>query len=211
MVLFLFLIDFVTLSLSTDNVRYSPGPETWDIKSLKRWILQLKLDSAMVLVALVASLTGAAWSPNQTSTITTTLTNITGEMGMGDFVLPIVDRNGLTDKNLTLSDFRGKVIALEFMAPWCPPCQQLLPFMESLTRNRECANVPTIMALMTEIGLQSHTVQCGNDGWHSTTAFLTIYAHLKGIHSSILDGRQQTAIFGVNAEPSSFPEVCGSC
>jgi len=89
----------------------------------------------MVLVALVASLSVAV--PNQTST--TTITNlgtyVTVQMGLGDFTLPIVDRNGLTGKTLTLSDFRGKVIALEFMAPWCPPCQQSASFMESLYNN----------------------------------------------------------------------------
>jgi hypothetical protein len=58
---------------------------------------------------------------NQTS-MTTTLTSIPGQIGLGDFVLPVVDRNGLTGKYLTLSDFQGKVIALEFMAPWCPHC-----------------------------------------------------------------------------------------
>ena len=31
MILFLFLTDFVTLSISTDNVRYSSKPDTWDI------------------------------------------------------------------------------------------------------------------------------------------------------------------------------------
>lgn len=33
-VLLLFLVDFVTISLSTDNVRPSPKPETWNISSL---------------------------------------------------------------------------------------------------------------------------------------------------------------------------------
>jgi thiol-disulfide isomerase/thioredoxin len=54
------------------------------------------------------------------------------QIGRGDFTLPIVDRNGLTGKTLTLSDFLGKVIVLDFMAPWCTPCQQLTPFMEDL-------------------------------------------------------------------------------
>jgi thiol-disulfide isomerase/thioredoxin len=100
-------------------------------------VLQPKLASAMVLVALVASLSGTAWSPNQTSTTTITNlgTTVTVQMGRGDFTLPVVDRNGLTGKTLTLSDFRGKVIALEFMAPWCPPCQQSASFMESLYNN----------------------------------------------------------------------------
>jgi H+-transporting ATPase len=33
-VLLLFLTDFITLSLSTDNVRWSPKPDTWDITGL---------------------------------------------------------------------------------------------------------------------------------------------------------------------------------
>jgi H+-transporting ATPase len=34
MILFLFVTDFVTLSLATDTVRYSETPDTWDIKGL---------------------------------------------------------------------------------------------------------------------------------------------------------------------------------
>jgi H+-transporting ATPase len=39
------VVDFVTLSLSTDNVRGSPGPDTWEISGLVR--------SSLVLGALV--------------------------------------------------------------------------------------------------------------------------------------------------------------
>ncbi len=35
-VLLLFVIDFVTLSISTDNARWSPVPDTWDISALVR-------------------------------------------------------------------------------------------------------------------------------------------------------------------------------
>ncbi len=36
MILFLFVTDFVTLSLATDTVRYSKTPDTWDIRALVR-------------------------------------------------------------------------------------------------------------------------------------------------------------------------------
>ncbi len=36
MILFLFVTDFVTLSLATDTVRYSDTPDTWDIRGLVR-------------------------------------------------------------------------------------------------------------------------------------------------------------------------------
>ena len=36
MILFLFVTDFVTLSLATDTVRYSKNPDTWDVRGLVR-------------------------------------------------------------------------------------------------------------------------------------------------------------------------------
>ena len=39
-----------------------------------------------------------------------------------DFVLK--DQNG---KQVSLTDYRGKVIFLNFWATWCPPCQRELP------------------------------------------------------------------------------------
>lgn len=54
------------------------------------------------------------------------------KVARGDFTLPIVDRSGVTNQMLTLSSFKCKVIVLEFMAPWCPPCQDVVPAMESL-------------------------------------------------------------------------------
>jgi H+-transporting ATPase len=40
-ILLLFLTDFVTLSISTDNVRYSPKPDTWNISGLVKVALLL--------------------------------------------------------------------------------------------------------------------------------------------------------------------------
>ncbi len=54
MVLFLFLTDFVTLSLSTDSVRYSQTPDNWKLKGLLRGSallgLLLVVESAILLV-----------------------------------------------------------------------------------------------------------------------------------------------------------------
>ncbi len=41
MILLLFLTDFVTLSISTDNVRYSEKPDTWDITGIAKVALLL--------------------------------------------------------------------------------------------------------------------------------------------------------------------------
>ena len=47
-----------------------------------------------------------------------------------DFYLPDLEEN-----DVRLSDFRGKVVFLNFWATWCKPCREEMPSMEVLYRN----------------------------------------------------------------------------
>jgi peroxiredoxin len=49
-----------------------------------------------------------------------------------DFELPTLD-----GKSVRLSDFRGKVVFLNFWATWCKPCREEMPSMEVLNKNFE--------------------------------------------------------------------------
>jgi thiol-disulfide isomerase/thioredoxin len=62
----------------------------------------------------------------------TTMIQTTGTPGAPDFTLPVVTGSGLSGQTLTLSSFRGKVVLLEFMEPWCPHCQEMVPVLEKL-------------------------------------------------------------------------------
>jgi len=67
------------------------------------------------------------------SSLTNSLTTSVTQSGLApDFTLPIVGPNGETGQTLTLSAFRGKVVLLEFMEPWCPHCQDMAPVLGSL-------------------------------------------------------------------------------
>jgi len=58
-----------------------------------------------------------------------------------DFTLPIVDSSGVTGNTLTLSSFRGKVVLIEFMEPWCPHCQHMAPVLAGLYSQYGSGNV----------------------------------------------------------------------
>lgn len=49
-----------------------------------------------------------------------------------DFSLP-----DLQDRTIRLSDFRGKVVFLNFWATWCKPCKEEMPSMEVLYKTFE--------------------------------------------------------------------------
>lgn len=159
--------------------------------------MQMKLGSVVVLAALFASVSGVTWFPNQTAT-TVTITNITSHMGKGDFTLPIVNREGLTGKTLTLSDSLGKVIVLEFMGPWCPPCQQLTQFMESLYKQFAADGV-----------VFTAVAEPWNPQWNSHYQNVTVEQFLSEYNSSltyVLDSPdwQVGTMYGIPSVPTLF-------
>ncbi len=49
-----------------------------------------------------------------------------------DFSIPTID-----GKSFTLSDYRGKIVFLNFWATWCPPCKEEMPSMQKLHKHLE--------------------------------------------------------------------------
>jgi cytochrome c-type biogenesis protein len=88
-------------------------------------------------VILVIAIWGV-YSLTQSGSQTTTTSS---SSGAPDFSLPVVGPNGLTGKTVSLSSFRGKVVLLEFMMPWCPHCQNMAPVLESLYQQYGSQNV----------------------------------------------------------------------
>lgn len=51
-----------------------------------------------------------------------------------DFTVEVVDKQGFTGETISLSDLQGKVILLDFWAPWCPYCLEDLPSWDKLAQ-----------------------------------------------------------------------------
>lgn len=50
-------------------------------------------------------------------------------------VAPVFQLEDLNGKTVSLKEFRGKVIVLNFWATWCAPCRAEMPSLENLYRN----------------------------------------------------------------------------
>jgi len=75
---------------------------------------------------------------------------VQGKPIAADFSLRDID-----DKQHKLSDYRGKVVIVNFWATWCPPCRFELPSMEKLwqaTKNKD------VVMLAINIGEDADTI-----------------------------------------------------
>jgi peroxiredoxin len=53
-----------------------------------------------------------------------------------------IDRDGKTVK---LSDFRGKVVVLDFWASWCPPCVASMPHNQEVMKKLQSEGLPVVL------------------------------------------------------------------
>jgi peroxiredoxin len=94
------------------------------------------------------------------------------------------------DRPLSLADFRGKVVLLNFWATWCKPCEEEMPGMERLYRRYK------------DRGLVVLAVASDAEGARAVTPFV------KRLHLSFPVGLDPTmsaaALYGVWALPSTF-------
>ena len=68
----------------------------------------------------------------------------------------------LDDKLQPLKQWRGKVVVLNFWAPWCPPCRAEIPgFIELQNRYRERGLVFVGLALDEKINVQAFADEMG--------------------------------------------------
>lgn len=96
----------------------------------------------IILAALILPAAACSTNGGQTPTDTAAPTKETGTEPAGSeepskieaMGFTLADQNGKEHK---LSDYRGKVVFLNFWATWCPPCKQELPDIEALYKEHQ--------------------------------------------------------------------------
>lgn len=72
------------------------------------------------------------------------------------FATSLPDKNGVSQ---ALSQYKGKIIVLNFWATWCSPCREEMPELSQLHQEYQNKNVVVLGVAMDELGLVKEFIQ----------------------------------------------------
>lgn len=109
---------------------------------------------------------------------------------VADFQLPLLNSKG---EEVSLEDFRGKVIFMNLWATWCPPCIVEMPDIENLYRDLKDEDIVFIMLSL------DHKFQKAVDFVEKNNYSFEIYETMKGMPDMYITQSIPTT-FVINAE-----------
>lgn len=154
----------VLMNSSQHPERYRPSPA-------------LMIFLILPLIGLIAAIIMFVTNNPQISNTSPTPTSITLSSPKIGADVPAIDftLTSLNGKTISLSDYNGRIVFLNFWATWCIPCQKELPEFENFQKQQP-QDGPTILAInllentdqinifLDEYGISDLTVLLDTDG-----------------------------------------------
>lgn len=109
---------------------------------------------------------------------TALLIGCTKNSSQSDATAPDFTLQDMAGRTVKLSDYKGKVVLLEFWATWCPPCRASVPGLEKLHEAYK------------DRGLAVLAVSMDEGGWDVVKSFMKE----QGITYSVLQGNEDVAV-----------------
>ena len=118
------------------------------------------------------------------------LTTFAADAPSGKMLAPGWQLQSIEGKPVKLSDYKGKVVVLNFWATWCPPCRDEIPDLVSLQKQYAAQGVVVIGISMDEGG----------------AARVASFAKKYGINYPVVMGDEKTfeAYGGIQVLPTTF-------
>jgi len=111
--------------------------------------------------------------------------------GFKEFKAPDFELKNTTGDTVKLSDYKGKVILIDFWGTWCPPCRRMIPVLASFVN--KCSKEGVVL-----LGIHS----AGNS---PGPAAIDDFAGKMGVNYPMLLGtREVERAYGVRGFPSLF-------
>jgi peroxiredoxin len=147
-------------------------------------VTALRLCAALATALLLGYFVSRYTEP-RSSRLAASVREGTGRHPAPDFALKDAD-----GRMVHLTDYRGKVVLLDFWATWCGPCKIEIPWFEDFQRKSQ------------DKGLVVLGVSMDDDGWQSVKPFL---ARMKVNYRVVLGNDQTAQLYGgVDALPTTF-------
>ena len=141
--------------------------------------------SAAVLTAILLGCTFSGCSSSSSEVSAATVKADKDRKPAPDFALKDAD-----GKVVHLSDYRGKVVLLDFWATWCGPCKIEIPWFMDMQRQNK------------DRGFEVVGVAMDDEGWEAVKPFVSKI----GVNYRVVIGNDTTAQLygGVDALPTTF-------
>lgn len=143
--------------------------------------LTIRSYSAVLVVSLALLLSGCSGRPSGTASAKT----VKDRRLAPDFTLQ--DANG---KSVKLSDFRGKVVLLNFWATWCGPCALEIPWFVEFQQQLKSR------------GLEVVGISMDEEGWSAVKPFMA--EHKMNYHVLLGNDSVSQLYGGVDSLPTTF-------